>query len=78
LPTLNCRGYDLKELKKLMGLLIDKKFIPKKYKDHALTGSWKGTRDAHIEPDWILIYRYVGHSIIRFERTGTHTELFGK
>jgi mRNA interferase YafQ len=27
-----------------------------KYKDHQLTGNWKGHRDCHIDPDWILTY----------------------
>lgn len=27
-----------------------------KFKDHELTGNYKGTRECHIEPDWLLIY----------------------
>ena len=25
-------------------------------RDHDLTGNYKGTRECHIEPDWLLIY----------------------
>ena len=39
------------------------------------TGQFK--RDLHIEPDWVLIYCVVGE-VVRFERTGTHADLFGK
>ncbi|MEA0593934.1 type II toxin-antitoxin system mRNA interferase toxin, RelE/StbE family [Escherichia coli] len=39
-------------------------------------GSWKGYRDAHVEPDWILIYKLTD-KLLRFERTGTHAVLFG-
>ncbi|MBO6133943.1 MAG: type II toxin-antitoxin system mRNA interferase toxin, RelE/StbE family [Lachnospiraceae bacterium] len=27
-----------------------------KYRDHELTGKYKGTRECHVEPDWLLIY----------------------
>ena len=27
-----------------------------KFRDHSLTGRYKGTRECHIEPDWLLIY----------------------
>ncbi len=39
------------------------------------TGNWKGHRDCHIEPDWILIYQLTDNGLI-LERTGTHSELF--
>lgn len=29
----------------------------------------------HIEPDWLLIYRVTGN-VVRFERTGSHSDLF--
>jgi len=45
------------------------------YLDHPLKGNWRGFRDAHIEPDWVLIYKIDGN-IVRFERTGRHTDLF--
>jgi hypothetical protein len=32
-------------------------------------------RDAHIEPDWLLIYKIDG-DVVCFERTGRHTDLF--
>ena len=41
----------------------------------ALKGVWSGYRDAHLEPDWLLIYRVDG-SDLRLARTGTHADLF--
>ena len=32
------------------------KKLDKKYKDHSLSGEYKGTRECHIEPDWLLVY----------------------
>ena len=49
------KGKDTGKLKELIGLLTDGLPIPAGYRDHALTGQWKGYRDAHIEPDWLLI-----------------------
>ena len=46
-----------------------------KFKDHALQGNYAGTRDCHINPDWLLIYAIVGNEL-RLVRTGSHAELF--
>ncbi|HHF6534591.1 TPA: type II toxin-antitoxin system YafQ family toxin, partial [Haemophilus influenzae] len=50
--------------------------LPEKYKDHALTGNWKGWRDCHIKNDLVLIYKVVGDEI-RLARLNTHSEIFG-
>jgi len=70
------RGKDMGKFKTLAGLLIAERPIPAHYKDHPLKGEWKGFRDAHIEPDWLLIYK-IKVDVVRFERTGTHADLFG-
>lgn len=70
------RGKDMAKLKVLLSLLIDGEPLPSRYKDHALRNNWSGYRDAHIEPDWLLIYAFVGAEKVRFERTGTHSDLF--
>ena len=69
------RGKDTGRLKELIGLLDDGLPIPAGYRDHALTGQWKGYRDAHIEPDWLLIYR-VDADTVYLARTGSHSEIF--
>lgn len=58
-----------------MEQLVNEENIPQVYKDHTLAGKWIGCRELHIEPDWLLIYRVLDN-IIRFERTGSHSELF--
>ncbi|MBB5056701.1 mRNA interferase YafQ [Granulicella aggregans] len=70
------RGKDVGKLKELLSLLIEDNPLPARYKDHPLRNNWVGYRDAHIEPDWLLIYAYVNEATIRFERTGTHSDLF--
>ena len=69
------RGKDMEKLKTLLSLLIEGKPLPATYLDHPLKGGWRGFRDSHIEPDWLLIYKIVGETV-RFERTGRHTDLF--
>ena len=69
------RGKDLRKLKAIISLLAEAKKLDDKHRDHALIGEWKGSRDCHIEPDWILIYT-IENDILRLERTGTHSDLF--
>ena len=53
------RGKDLTRLKAVIELLIEGEILPPECKDHALRGEFKGSRDCHIEPDWILIYSLI-------------------
>ena len=48
-----------------------------KYRDHDLSGNYKGTRECHIEPDWLLIYEIKEDILVlMLSRTGTHSDLF--
>jgi mRNA interferase YafQ len=69
------RGKDLQKLRVVLDLLIDAKPLPDALRDHALQGEFKGSRDLHIEPDWLLIYT-LEKDHLRLERTGTHADLF--
>jgi mRNA interferase YafQ len=71
------RGKDLRKLRQVLELLIGGEELPASYKDHPLKGNWKGYRDAHIEPDWLLIYRVAGDEI-HLARTGSHADLFNE
>ena len=71
------RGKDLAKLKAAIDLLVDGEVLPPQYRDHPLRGNFAGSRDCHIEPDWVLIYTLAENdSHVRFERTGTHSDLF--
>ena len=51
--------------------------LEKKYKDHALSGSYKGCRDCHIRPDLVLIYKKDNDILVLTAlRIGSHSELF--
>jgi mRNA interferase YafQ len=71
------RGKDMAQLKAVLELLIEGEPLPLEFKDHPLRGNFAGSRDCHIEPDWVLIYTLTEKDThIRFERTGTHSDLF--
>ena len=69
------RGKDLSKLKEVVGLLEREEPLPPRFRDHPLKGEWKGYRDCHLEPDWVLIYRVEGGSLY-LVTTGTHSDLF--
>lgn len=69
------RGKNMRKLRMLLALLIEEKPLPAAYKDHSLRGEWVSYRDAHIEPDWLLIYRVTDGEFL-LARTGTHSDLF--
>ncbi len=56
IKRLQKRGKDISKLKMVIEKLLENQELEPKYKDHALTGNWKGYRDCHIESDWLLIY----------------------
>jgi len=73
------RGYDMTLLDYVVDILAMGKQLPPSYKDHALIGNWKGYRECHVAPDWLLIYKIEDNVLIlTLQRTGTHSDLFKK
>lgn len=71
------RGLDESLLDEIILLLINGKPLLEKNKDHSLRGNYKGCRECHITPDWILIYSVdKGINLLTLERTGSHSDLF--
>ena len=63
------------EMIDVMHHLLNGKNLPEKYKDHALSGNWKGFRDCHIKNDLVLIY-HVNNEELTLVRLNTHSEVF--
>lgn len=77
LKLMKKRGYDISLLSDILKLLADGKPLPGKNKDHNLSGNYKGCRECHIAPDWLLIYEVSNDELILYlTRTGTHSDLF--
>ena len=69
------QGKDLSKLKEAVSAMANSEVREERHRDHALSGNWAGSRDCHIEPDWILIYR-IDEDYLFLERTGSHSDLF--
>lgn len=68
---------DTAKLLEIVDMLRNGKELPVKYRDHALSGDYKGMRECHIAPDWLLIYRIDKQKLVLIlSRTGSHSELF--
>lgn len=73
------RGLDISKLANIIKMLADGEALPPEYKDHQLTGNYAGKRECHIEPDWLLIYKYKDDQLFLYlVDTGTHSDLFDK
>lgn len=70
---------DLNRLFEVIDTLANGGRLDAKYRDHALTGNYKGARECHVEPDWLLIYEIRDSVLVlMLYRLGTHSELFKK
>lgn len=71
------RGLDPEKLHEVIMILSNERPLPDKYKDHSLEGNYKGYRECHIQPDWLLIYKIDKDRLVLVAaRTGTHSDLF--
>ena len=71
------RGKDLTKLTHVLNLLASGNPLPSQYHDHMLTEDYKGARECHIEPDWLLIYEVHKNTlVILASSTGSHADLF--
>ena len=71
------RGKNLGKFKEVVEKLVRSEPLAERYRDHALAGRFKGNRECHIEPDWLLIYELTEDELVLI-RTGTHSDLFKK
>lgn len=69
------QGRDCTKLRAIIDLLNSNQALPLSLKDHPLKGKWKGYRDLHIAPDWVLIYKIDAQNLW-LTRMGSHADLF--
>ncbi len=71
------RGLDISLLEEVVEKLKERIPLDVKYKDHPLSGNYKGYRKCHIQPDWLLIYLIENDILtLTLVDTGTHADLF--
>ena len=73
--ALKKKHYPLEQLYKVVDILSKGDILPGKYHDHFLVGEWKGCRECHIAPNWLLIYVITETEVI-LVATGSHDDLF--
>lgn len=71
------RGLDISLLEEIIDKLRRGIPLEEKYRDHELKGKYKGFRECHIQPDWLLIYLLENDVLtLTLVDTGTHADLF--
>ncbi|MEY8389083.1 type II toxin-antitoxin system YafQ family toxin [Oscillospiraceae bacterium 38-13] len=71
------RNLDMRLLEQVIERLALEEPLPPRHRDHALSGNYKGCRECHITPDWLLVYKICTDELILIlTRTGTHSDLF--
>lgn len=71
------RGYNISLIEDVVNTLAAGEKLAAKYKDHELIGNFKGCRECHITPDWLLIYEIANDELVLYlTRTGTHSDLY--
>ena len=70
---------NLDKLFEVINNLAEGNTLGEKSRDYELAGNYKGVRECHIEPDWLLMYEMKERLLIlMLYRLGTHSELFKK
>lgn len=73
------QGKSIDKLSVVVKKLANGENLDAKYKDHALSDNkyYRNCRECHIEPDWLLIYKYNNDELFLYlVETGSHSELF--
>ncbi|MDR2546140.1 MAG: type II toxin-antitoxin system YafQ family toxin [Lachnospiraceae bacterium] len=71
------QGKDITLLEQVIDMLADDISLPDKHRDHALHGNWKGYRECHVTPDWLLVYRKTDNDklLLILVRLASHSDL---
>ena len=73
------QGKDISKLENIVTKIANEELLDEKYRDHQLNDNkrYKGCRECHIEPDWLLVYKIINNELILILiDTGSHSELF--
>lgn len=73
------QGKDISKMEAVIEILANGEKLDEKYKDHNLNDNkyYKGCRECHIEPDWLLVYKIINNELILYlVETGSHSDLF--
>ena len=71
------QGKDINLLNEVIVKLANDEPLPERYCDHVLSGNWKGHRECHVSPDWLLVYKKStdGGLLLLLIRIASHNDL---
>ena len=71
------QGKDIGLLLQVIEKLANDEPLAEKHQDHSLSGNWRGHRECHITPDWLLVYKKTDANglILTLVRTASHSNL---
>ena len=73
------QGLPEAEFLKVINILAETGSLPDQYRPHPLFGNYKNCMEAHIQPDWLLIWQQNDTELtLLLIATGSHSELFTK
>lgn len=75
------QGKEFKKIKTIIVKLANKEELEIKYKNYELNDNkiFKNCKECHVEPDWLLVYKYYENDLILLlVETGSHSEIFKK
>ena len=68
---------NIDKLYEVINKLASGEKLDAKYRDHELTGDYKGARECHVEHDWLLVYEIINDILVlMLYRIGSHSDLF--
>jgi len=71
------RGKDLAKINEVIVLLAATGSLTSKYHPHKLKGVYISCWEAHIEPDWLIVWEISENELIlMLIATGSHSDLF--
>lgn len=77
IKLLQKRGYNIELVKNAILMLEETGTLSSEYSPHKLSGNFSGYWEAHLKPDWLIIWKFmVDEKQIWLTRTGSHSDLF--
>jgi len=71
------RGLQMELLKDAIKILEEQGTLGPKYRPHRLSGNFSGFYEAHLKPDWLIVWSVIADkNEIWLTRTGSHSDLF--
>jgi mRNA interferase YafQ len=69
------RGKRLERIAAVVDTLANEQQLHPRHRPHKLSGELASCWECHVEPDYLLLYEYVGNRLV-LVRLGTHSDLF--